>query len=258
MKFAPFYFTITPFYFTITPFYLTITPFYFTIFNFKSMISHWTPDAARIEFYKEPVFLLEYTVLDLIESPMYHIQNKLLFGSFSIHLFNPLEILDLSLEKFFITKILVVYPWPVRPVGSEEKFLWDFVVILKRALQNYYKISKKCFLMDSDVINRFKYPATNLCVTRREWLNTIELTKTIELKKAEREYDICLVFDVTTLYLGLYLFVQTRNNSSAVNDSTSYKVTAYRYMHRMIPLYTYNDTTICIVIIERHFQHKHH
>ena len=31
-------------------------------------------------------------------------------------------------------------------ISNEETFLQDFVVILKRTLQNYYKILKKCFL----------------------------------------------------------------------------------------------------------------
>ena len=33
------------------------------------------------------------------------------------------------------------------PRNTEETFLQDFVVILKRPLQNYYKILKKCFFV---------------------------------------------------------------------------------------------------------------
>ena len=46
-------------------------------------------------------------------------------------------------------------------ISNKETFLQDFLVILKRPVQNYYKILNSG---DSDVINRLKYPITHWCV----------------------------------------------------------------------------------------------
>ena len=62
-------------------------------------------------------------------------------------------------------------------INNEETFLQDFVVILKRMLQNYNKILMKRFLknhVDCDVIKRFKYVITHWCVTRRERVNILK------------------------------------------------------------------------------------
>ena len=37
--------------------------------------------------------------------------------------------------------------YPSTNISDEETFIRDFLVILKRTLQNYKKISKKCFLI---------------------------------------------------------------------------------------------------------------
>ena len=90
---------------------------------------------------------------------------------------NPLktDIIVKTLIWYFFQDLLI-------NISNEGRVIQDFLVILKRMLQNYLKILKKCFLikyyMDSYVIRRSKSSITHWCVTRHEeikWQNKKDL-----------------------------------------------------------------------------------
>ena len=87
--------------------------------------------------------------------------------SFTIYLgyFHDSPILyqkELTLSRFFFLKTVIhLFLRYSRTVTStKETFRHDFVVIQKRALQNYQKIVKKCYYMHYEVFSRFISPTT--------------------------------------------------------------------------------------------------
>ena len=103
--------------------------------------------------------LRTYTGLDLPEGKVKHLA--------SIQTFHvPQESFQLSKKSSYF------FPAPLTLRNTEETLLQSFLEILKRPLQNCYKIVYKCFF--DVVISRIKSITTRRCVTRRDRINHLD------------------------------------------------------------------------------------